>query len=448
MNKSHEAQLLLPAIAAALAGLLFGFDTAVIAGTTHALTDVFHLTPGTLGITVSSALWGTIVGAACSGWFSDKVGRRAGLRVLAVIYLLSAVCSAFAWDWKSLLAFRILSGLAIGGSSVISPAYIAEISPPARRGRLVALFQLNIVLGILLAYFSNFIIGTAKLGIGDWRVKFGAAAIPAVLFFVALFRIPESPRWLMWSGRRSEAMSVLVSMGAPDSPMGMRQIEVAPITEGGAQSDPLFRWCHSRPIFLAITIGLFNQLSGVNAILYYLNSIFEAAGFNQISSDLQAVLIGTTNFLALVLAMFCIDRIGRRPLLLVGAVGTALCLAGVGAIFQTHSHQQYLVWLLVGFIGLFSFSQGAVIWVYLSEIFPNRLRAKGQALGSFTHWIMNAFVSAVFPLVASRWGAIPFYFFAGSMAVQFVVILFLYPETRGVPLELIEAQIETQTVNT
>ena len=441
MSKSNESFLFRASIAGALAGLLFGFDTAVIAGTTGALTRAFHLSPGTLGITVSSALWGTVVGSACSGWLSDRFGRRRCLRGLAVVYLVSAIGCAFAWDWSSLLTFRILSGLAIGSSSVISPTYIAEIAPPSKRGRLVAMFQFNIVFGILLAYLSNFLVSLMHLGAVDWRWKFGAAFLPTLMFLLALIRIPESPRWLVAQGRMKEASSVLLSMGSADSEAEAESIESSLRKERGTASEPIFRWRYRVPLFLAVTIGLFNQLSGVNAILYYLNSIFEAAGFSRISSDIQAVLIGAMNFIALVAAMFFIDRVGRRVLLLIGAVGTTLCLGGVGFIFQVHRYQSLLVWLLVGFIGFFSFSQGAVIWVYLSEIFPNRVRAKGQAVGSFTHWIMNAFVSAAFPLVAAHWLAAPFYFFAGCMALQFVVILFLYPETQGVSLEAMDARM-------
>ncbi len=419
--------------------LLFGFDTAVIAGTINALTHTFGLTPATLGITVSSALWGTVVGAAFSGSLSDRFGRRRCLQALALVYLISALGCALAWNWSSLLIFRIVSGLAIGSSSVISPTYIAEIAPPARRGRLVALFQFNIVFGILLAYFSNYCIGLLRLGLIDWRWKFAAAVAPAILFTLALIRIPESPRWLVGAGRFSEAAQVLFRMGSERPNAETRAIASALAAHSTEGKERLFQWRYRLPIFLAITIGLFNQLSGVNAVLYYINSIFQAAGFDQISSDLQSVMIGFTNLAALVLAMFCIDRIGRKALLLIGAVGTALCLAGVGYIFQMQHHQGLLIYLLVGFIGFFSFSQGAVIWVYLSEIFPNKVRAKGQGLGSFTHWIMNALVSVVFPSIAARSVAIPFYVFAACMGVQFAVILLIYPETHGVALEDMES---------
>lgn len=426
---------------ASLGGFLFGFDTAVIAGTTGALSKVFSLTPTTLGLTVSSALWGTVIGASLAGSLSDSLGRRRCLQALAFLYLVSALGCVLAWNWYALLFFRTLSGLAIGSSSVISPTYIAEIAPSRLRGRLVGLFQFNVVLGILLAYCSNYCVGLFELGINDWRWKFGVAALPALFFLLALVKIPESPRWLIGKGRIHEATAVLKDIGEPDAERETADILLSLQTQCTMKGENLFQWRYRLPIFLAITIGLFNQLSGVNAILYYLNSIFERAGFDQVSSNLQAVMIGLTNLAAVTAAMFCIDRVGRRSLLLIGAVGTTICLAGVGFVFHVRQYQAALVWLLVGFIASFSFSQGAVIWVYISEIFPNQVRGKGQSLGSFTHWIMNAIVSAMFPFVAARWGAAPFFFFASMMALQFVVVFFIYPETRGVTLEAMESNL-------
>jgi len=427
--------LLRATIVAALGGLLFGFDTAVIAGATHSLTQVFGLTPASLGLTVSSALWGTVIGSMIAGYPGDKYGRRASLRILAVLYLLSALGCAFAWNWGSFVLARFVGGLAIGGSSVLGPMYIAEIAPARLRGRLVGTFQFNIVSGILLAYFSNYAIGLAGFGDSEWRWKLGIAAIPSLLFWVMLYTIPRSPRWLVKTGRTGEAREVLRLTGEKDYEAELQAIVESIDAEHGLGAEPLFRMKYRFPIFLAVSIGMFNQLSGVNAILYYLNDIFAKAGFDKVSSDLQAVAIGFTNLVATIIAMSVIDKFGRKKMLLTGAVGTAASLAGVAWIFASKANEHLLVWLLVAFIGFFAFSQGAVIWVYLSEVFPNRVRAKGQSLGSFTHWIMNAMISYSFPVIAASSGAAPFAVFSIMMVVQFFVVLFMYPETKGLTLE-------------
>jgi len=420
---------------AALGGLLFGFDTAVIAGTTDALRGTYHLTPGMVGITVASALWGTILGAMFAGIPGDRYGRRDSLRVMAVFYVLSAVGCAFAWNWYALLAFRLIGGLGIGGSSVLGPMYIAEVSPAKWRGRLVGFFQFNVVVGILLAYLSNYLIGQAGFGATEWRWKLGVSAIPAVLFLLMLFGIARSPRWLVAKKRLDEARHVLKKIGEPNIEAEIQDIAASIDIEHSHEREPFFSRKYARPIFLAVAIGFFNQMLGVNAILYYLNDIFLRAGFSKVSGDLQAVAVGLTNLVATVIAMSLIDHAGRRTLLLIGSVGCAASLAGVAWVFGTQSHQSLLVWLLVGFIAFFSFSQGAVIWVYISEIFPNRVRAKGQSLGSFTHWAMNAVVSGLFPVVAAHSHAAPFAFFSCMAIVQFFVVLFLFPETKAVSLE-------------
>jgi sugar porter (SP) family MFS transporter len=422
-------------LVAALGGLLFGFDTAVISGTTHALSQTFALTPASLGFAVSSALWGTVLGSVLAGPASDKYGRVAALRVLAVLYCISAFGCALAPDLPIFVICRAIGGIAIGGSSVIGPMYIAEIAPADKRGRLVGLFQFNIVFGILVAYFSNYLVGLGGLGDAEWRWKLGVAAVPAVLFFFALFGIPQSPRWLVAAHRIQEAKDVLVRIGEKNPEQELNSIVEAAHRQHAEQRVPLFQRKYGLPIFLAVSLGMFNQLTGINAILYYLNDIFERAGFNKVSSDLQAVAIGGTNLLFTMIAMSMIDRVGRKKLLLTGALGTAACLAGVAIIFSTGSHESLLVWLLVGFIAFFAFSQGAVIWVYLSEVFPNVVRAKGLSLGCFTHWLMNALISGIFPLMAASSGAAPFAFFAIMTLVQFFVVLFIYPETKGRTLE-------------
>jgi SP family arabinose:H+ symporter-like MFS transporter len=425
----------------ALGGLLFGFDTAVIAGTTHSLTLKFGLTPRQLGLTVAMALIGTIIGAMSAGIPGQRWGARETLRVLAVFYVLSALGCAFAVNWPMLLIARFIGGLGIGGSSVLGPVYIAELAPARLRGRLVGLFQINIVLGILLAYFSNYEIGKLVLGADEWRWQFGVAAIPAILFLVMLFGIPPSARWLVTQKRVDEAGAVLISMGAEDPENELREIIASVHLEREQTSEPLFVRKYRLPIFLALTIGMFNQLSGINAILYYLNDIFAAAGYSKISGDLQAVAIGAMNLVATLLGMTLIDKLGRKTLLLIGSVGTALCLTGVAKIFFTHTHQNYLIWLLITYIAFFAVSQGAVIWVYIGEVFPNRVRSKGQALGSSAHWIMNAFIAYTFPQVAKSSGAYPFMFFAAMMVLQFFVVLFFYPETKNVTLEQMQRRL-------
>src|SRR5215475_3320535 len=432
--------LLRSTVVAALGGLLFGFDTIVISGTTQALTDLFHLTPLSLGITVSSALAGTILGSMLASIPGEKYGRRDSLRILAILYLISAVGCAIAWNWTSLVTFRVIGGLAIGGSSVLGPMYIAEIAPATYRGRLVGLFQFSVVFGILLAYFSNYVIGTFNLGASEWRWKLGIAAVPAAFFLVMLLGIPRSPRWLAKKGRLDEAREVLRITGQENFERELEDI-VASIDAEHHAGESLFNGRYNLPIFLAVSIAMFNQLSGINGILYYLNQIFAQAGFSKVSSDLQAVAIGATNLIFTMLAMTLIDRVGRKKLLLIGAVGTALCLAGVSYVFLSHSHESLLVWLLVAYIAFFAFSQGAVILVYIGEVFPNRVRAAGQSLGSFTHWVMAGIISLGFPTVAAKSGGYPFVLFAAMMALQFLVVLKWYPETKGISLEEMQKKL-------
>lgn len=436
-----NSYLLKSSIVAALGGLLFGFDTAVIAGATEALTKLYSLTPALKGFTVSAALWGTVIGAMFGGQPGDKYGRRGSLRITAVLYLVSAIGCAFAFDWYSLVFARFLCGLAIGASSVLGPIYIAEIAPPKQRGRLVGMFQFNIVFGILVAYLSNYLMGLAGLGEAEWRWKLGVSAIPAALFLAMLYTIAESPRWLAKQGRVQEAEEVLRGTGDPDYRKDLAEIVASVDTRTGSADEPLFQRKYRFPIFLAISIAMFNQLSGINAVLYYLNDIFAKAGFTKVSSDLQAVAVGATNLIFTILAMSVIDKVGRKTLLLIGSVGTAAALSGVAAIFFLNAHQDLLVWCLVAFIASFAFSQGAVIWVYLSEVFPTRVRAKGQSLGSSTHWVMNAMIAIVFPMLAASSGGAPFVFFAAMMAVQFFVVLSTYPETKGYTLEEMQQKL-------
>jgi len=433
----------------ALGGLLFGFDTAVISGAMEALTKLYSLTPHLQGVTVSIALIGTVIGALTAGSLGQKYGSREMLRLTAILYLISSVGCAFAPSWEFLLAARFLGGLGIGGSSVLGPVYIAELAPAKWRGRLVGTFQINIVIGILLAYLSNYLLSLANLGANEWRWQLGVPTIPAAVFFVLLYTIPRSSRWLVTQSRNDEARDVLELMGSPDSDAELQDILESLHLETEQKQASLFerrngRFRYATPILLAFAIGAFNQLSGINAILYYLNPIFAAAGFSKMSGNAQSVAIGAMNLAATLLGMALIDRLGRKTLLLIGAVGTAASLGVVTWIFGTNSHKELLVWALVSYIAFFAVSQGAVIWVYISEVFPTRVRGKGQSLGSGTHWVMNAILSFVFPVIAAKSGAYPFAFFGLMMVLQFVVVLVFFPETKQASLEELQKRLKIE----
>lgn len=450
-NAPHRAcitpYLIRSTIVAALGGLLFGFDTAVIAGATSALTSVFHLSPTALGFAVASALIGTIIGALSSGKPGDRYGRRDSLKITGLLFFLSALGCALAWSLASLATFRFLGGLGIGAASVLGPMYLAEIAPAKWRGRLVGFFQFNVVFGILLAYLSNYLIGLAGLGASEWRWKLGVGSVPAALFFIMLFTIPRSPRWLVKQGRDEEARQILANVGELDVENELAAIVHSVEHEHGQHEGTLFQRAYSLPIFLAVSIAMFNQFSGINALLYYLNDIFTAAGFSTVSGNLQAVAVGATNLIFTVIAMTIIDKVGRKLLLLVGALGTAAALAGVAYVFFTHQHRHLLVWLLIAYIAFFAFSQGAVIWVYISEVFPNHVRARGQALGCFTHWTTCALISFTFPILAKSSGGYPFVFFSLMMVVQFFVVWLVYPETKGATLEELQGKLGIQIVS-
>jgi sugar porter (SP) family MFS transporter len=427
-------------IVASLAGILFGFDTAVIAGITHALRDIFSLSPAALGAAVSSALWGTLLGALVAGRPGDRYGSRNMLRLVGLLYVVSASGSALAWNLSAFVACRFLAGIAIGASSVLAPVYLAEIAPANRRGALVGLFQLNIVIGILLAYGSNFLVAQFFDGASLWRCKLAVSAIPALIFFALMFTIPNSPRWLVAKARFVEAGSSLRRLGCRDPRAVLDELTSARQPHG-APHQRLSWTRHRRPILLAVGVACFNQLSGINAVLYYLGDIFAAAGFDAWSADLQSVAVGATNLIATILGIALLDRVGRRALILVGSIGTAVALGGVALVMANFGARGLLLPLLVLFIASFAISQGAVIWVYLSEIFPTAVRARGQAVGSATHWILNALISGTFPIIAAYSRPAPFVVFAVMMALQFVAALLFMPETRGVMLEHMNEQL-------
>ncbi|MDR2757301.1 MAG: sugar porter family MFS transporter [Planctomycetaceae bacterium] len=514
------------AIIAALGGFLFGFDTAVISGTVDSLKMVFQLDDWWLGFTVASALFGTILGAGIAQWPSNYWGRKPTLIILAVFYFVSAIGSAFPdchgylttpWNWYSFLFFRFLGGIAVGGASVVSPLYTAEISPAKIRGILVAITQFNIVLGILVAFFSNFIITGMNYGDTEWRWMFGVEAIPAALFFFLLFFVPESPRWLIGRNRINHAKIILDTLGT-DSENTETEIQVIQnaIKEESVHGKEIF-FCRQLcfPIFLAICMAAFNQLSGINAILYYAPKVFTIAGASKELSMFFPVIIGLTNLVFTVTAMFVIDRFGRRKLMLIGSLGYILSLCVVAGAFivfaeefnvsikqvafteateklekiqimydnavspeekqffteelekaklvlnqageelrgeiwkdvplesrslksNTVSMAGILIVLggLMVFIASHAFGQGACIWVFIGEIFPNKVRAQGQALGSFVHWILAAIITQLFPPLLALFGAVSlFLIFAGMMFLQLLWVIFVMPETKQIPLE-------------
>ncbi len=436
-------------LVAALGGLLFGFDTAVISGTTDALVRVFGLDEFWLGFTVAAALIGTIVGAMAAGPPADRFGRRTVLMAIGILYFVSALGSAFPWDWYSFLFFRFIGGIGVGGASVVAPMYIAEISPARYRGRLVAVTQFNIVLGILLAFFSNYLIAQFDLGEIEWRWMFGVEAVPAAVFFFLLFLTPRSPRWLVLQGRAEEASRVLGRLGTDAGSVAeeIRAIEASLDPAHHSFREPFFQKKYRMPILLAVAIAVFNQLSGINALMYYAPAIFKMAGAGDDSALLQAVAVGGTNLIFTMLALSVIDHFGRRNLMLAGSIGYILSLSSTATAFYMYGSRFDLVgsvWVLVSllvFIASHAFGQGAVIWVFISEIFPNRVRARGQALGSFTHWFMAAAISWTFPMIAARSGGHAFAFYASMMVVQLLWVLFVMPETKGVPLEEIQKKM-------
>ncbi|MFN7996104.1 MAG: sugar porter family MFS transporter [Bryobacteraceae bacterium] len=431
------------ALVAALGGLLFGFDTAVISGATDALRTRFDLSNNLLGFTVASALIGTIIGSIGAGRPADAIGRRGALSILGLIYFVSALGCALSWNWWSFLAFRFVGGVAVGGASVVSPLYIAEISPAYYRGRMVAVTQFNIVFGILLAYLSNFIIGGLHLGANEWRWMFGVMAVPSALFFLLTFLTPQSPRWLVARNRLSEAREVLERCGSDSGSVDgeIREIQGSLDLAHHTLHEPFYCRRYRKPILLAVAIAAFNQLSGINAVLYYTPSIFKMAGAGVESALLQSVIVGFTMLVFTMLAMVIIDHAGRRKLMILGSIGYIAGLTGAAWAFYSKSGGSLLLAGLLVFIAAHGFGQGAVIWVFISEIFPNRVRARGQALGTFTHWAMNAAISWTFPIIAAAAGWTAFAFYALCMVGQLVWVLTVMPETKGISLEKIQQEL-------
>ncbi|HAM70772.1 MAG TPA: MFS transporter [Verrucomicrobiales bacterium] len=433
------------AITSALAGFLFGFDTVVISGAEQTIQSLWHLGPGMHGIAMGSALYGTVLGALVGGWPTDRFGRRPTLLGIGVLYWVSAVGSGLAPDVITFILARVVGGVGIGISTVVAPLYISEIAPPAQRGRLAGMFQFNIVFGIVVAFLSNALLS----GVGEnaWRWMLGVAAFPSILYTLLCFGLPESPRWLVArKGDREAAIRVLglIRPGATRGELENAASEFA-ASRGVARSSGRF-WTRElrTPILLALLIAAFNQLSGINAILYFAPRIFELAGLGAKAALLQSVGIGITNLVFTFAGLWLIDHLGRRTLLLIGSVGYILSLGLAGWGFIT-GHFAMVPGCIFAFIAAHAIGQGAVIWVFISEIFPDRHRAGGQALGSFTHWIFAAVLTTFFPRMVSAFppGNV-FLFFCAMMALQLAWVWFGVPETKGVSLEEIQRRFSSR----
>ena len=427
------------ALIAALGGFLFGFETAVISGAEKIIEKMWSLNSFLQGFTVSASLIGTVLGSLIAGVPAKKYGRKKVLLAIAVLYFLAAIGTASISAWGLFILFRFAGGIAVGASSVVGPMYISEIAPAHLRGRLAGSFQLNIVAGIFIAYLTNFLF----VGLGDeaWRWMLGIMVIPAALFWILLRSIPESPRWLILNGREAEAIPVMEKLNEKNVPEAIKAIRDS-VKE---HKEALFQSRYAKPILYAVLLAMFNQLSGINAILYYAPRIFEMAGFSKSDAYLQPVYIGAANLFFTLLAMTVIDKFGRKKLLLIGSVGMIVFLGLTAHAFMTSvaGNSNVLIYL-IGFIAFFAFSQGAVIWVFISEIFPNSVRSQGGSLGSFTHWIMAAIISWTFPVIvegSSKGGYYSFIFYSVMMFVQLIFIWRVMPETKGKSLEQIQKDL-------
>lgn len=431
-------------ITSALAGFLFGFDTVVISGAEQKIQNVWGLSSGLHGIAIASALYGTVIGALIGGWPTDRFGRKGTLQWIGILYFVSAVGSALAPDVYTFTIARFIGGLGVGVSTIAAPLYISEIAPAAKRGRLAGMFQFNIVLGILIAFLSNALINGH--GHNDWRWMLGVEAIPALIFAIMCLLIPESPRWLIGRrGKRKQAVDILLASDPQASPDSANAIaDEIERHFGKASSGPRGPfWCKRLrvPIVLAFLIAFFNQLSGINAILYFSPRIFQMTGLGENAALLQSAGIGVTNLIFTFVGLWLIDRMGRRSLLYIGSFGYILSLGLVSWAFYTQ-HYAIIPVCIFTFIAAHAVGQGAVIWVFIAEIFPNEQRARGQSLGSSTHWIFAALLTTFFPRMVTMFspGAV-FLFFAVMMVLQLLWVMLMVPETKGVPLESLEERL-------
>ncbi len=437
-----NARIFFWSLTSALAGFLFGFDTVVISGAEKTIQALWGLSPGLHGIAMASALYGTVVGSLLGGWPADRFGRKATLLWIGVLYFVGAVGSGLATNVAMFIVARVIGGLGIGISTVVAPMYISEIAPPKHRGRLAGMFQFNIVFGILIAFVSNALL--AGIGPNAWRWMLGVAAFPSLLYAALCVGLPESPRWLLSrKGDREAGLEVLrrIEPEASAAELAAEADTIIAASSEKASSGHFWTMRLRKPILLAILIAFFNQMSGINAILYFAPRIFELTGLAAKAALLQSIGIGITNLVFTFVGLWLIDRLGRRTLLYIGSFGYIASLGLVAWAFFT-SHLSIVPVCIFAFIAAHAIGQGAVIWVFISEIFPNRHRAEGQTLGSFTHWIFAAALTTFFPKMVSAFPpGYVFSFFAGMMVLQLLWVKTMVPETKGVPLEQIQKQL-------
>ena len=433
--------LIYSALIAALSGLLLGFNLAVISGAEKSIQMVFRLNVFWHGFTVAIAIFGAVIGSLIAGKPADIYGRKQLLIVIAFLFFVSGIGAALSMHWGGLLFYRFLGGLTVGASSIVGPIYITEIAPAEKRGRFVILFQLNVVIGILLAYLSNYTISLI-VEQNAWRWMLGVQTIPAMIFFISAFALPQSPRWLLMKNEREKAIKILEKMGESNVNELVGSIEDSLRSEQVIKSGKLFTKQLRLPVILAILITFFNQFAGINAIIFYTPRIFEISGLDQTSSLFQSISIGLTNLIFTLLAILFIDSIGRKKLLLIGSVGVFFMLSLVSMAFLFEQFHGILVLIgLVGYIAFFACTLGAVAYVYISEIFPTKVRSKGQALGGFSLWITAALISCFFPIIIGNnplSAGYAFAFFALIMVLQFFVVYRFFPETKGKSLEQIQ----------
>ncbi|MBA4298959.1 MAG: MFS transporter [Cyclobacterium sp.] len=434
------------ATTAALGGFLFGFDTAVISGAERDIQALWNLDDLSHGLAVAIALYGTVIGALLGGFPAEKYGRKSSLLGIGILYLISAIGSALAEDVNSFMIFRFLGGLGVGASSVVAPMYISEISPAGRRGQLVALYQFNIVFGILMAYFSNYLIGSLGLN-QSWRWMLGVEAVPALIYCFLISFVPQSPRWLIHKKRDFDTARTILTRTDPE---GVDKTILLAIEESRLMGEKtsfsmLFSKKFKKITFMAVLMAFFNQVSGINAIIYFAPRIFESTGTTTETALASTIGIGIINLISTMLGLYLIDRIGRKPLMYIGSVGYILSLSLMSySYFGGALDISLLPWFIFGFIAAHAIGQGAVIWVFISEIFPNELRAAGQSTGSFIHWILAAGIANIFPYLAGKFGTgIIFVFFTIMMILQLIWVAFRMPETKGRTLEEIQRDLHS-----